>query len=74
MALVSRHPRSLVYARLYQHKHRPPLREEGLPRHEHDHPQGPRFTMTEDRTATEADVVTKLSRGSVAGTVARLTD
>ena len=30
--------------------------------------------MTEDRTATEADVVTKLSRHSVAGTVARLTD
>jgi uncharacterized protein (DUF302 family) len=29
--------------------------------------------MTEDRTATEADVVTKLSRESVAGTVARLT-
>ena len=29
--------------------------------------------MTEDRTATEADVVTKPSRGSVAGTVAELT-
>jgi uncharacterized protein (DUF302 family) len=29
--------------------------------------------MTEDRAATAADVVTKLSRGSVAGTVARLT-
>ena len=29
--------------------------------------------MTEDRTATEADVVTKLSRESVAGTVAKLT-
>jgi len=29
--------------------------------------------MTEDRTATEADVVTKLSRESVADTVARLT-
>ena len=30
--------------------------------------------MTEDRTATEADVVTKLSRQSVADTVAKLTD
>ena len=29
--------------------------------------------MTEDRAATEADVVTKLSRQSVAGTVAKLT-
>jgi hypothetical protein len=29
--------------------------------------------MTEDRSATETDVVTKLSRQSVAGTVARLT-
>ena len=29
--------------------------------------------MTEDRTATEADVVTKLSRQSVAATVAELT-
>jgi uncharacterized protein (DUF302 family) len=29
--------------------------------------------MTEDRTAPEADVVTKLSRESVAGTVAKLT-
>jgi uncharacterized protein (DUF302 family) len=47
--------------------------EEGIPRHEHDHHQGRRFTMTQDRTATEADVVTKLSGQSVAGTVARLT-
>jgi uncharacterized protein (DUF302 family) len=30
--------------------------------------------MTEDRTATETDVVTKLSRQSVADTVAKLTD
>ena len=30
--------------------------------------------MIEDRTATETDVVTKLSRESVAGTVAKLTD
>jgi uncharacterized protein (DUF302 family) len=47
--------------------------EEGVLRHEHDHPQGRRLTMTEDRTATEADVVTKLSRESVADTVAKLT-
>ena len=30
--------------------------------------------MTEDRSAAETDVVTKLSRQSVTGTVARLTD
>ena len=30
--------------------------------------------MVEDRTVAEADVVTKLSRESVAGTVAKLTD
>ncbi len=36
-------------------------------------PEEWRFTMTEDRAAAEADVVTKLSRESVAGTVARLT-
>jgi uncharacterized protein (DUF302 family) len=47
--------------------------EEGPPRHEHDRYQGRRLTMTEDRTATEADVVTKLSSESVAGTVAKLT-
>jgi uncharacterized protein (DUF302 family) len=47
--------------------------QEGLPRHEHDHHQGRRLTMTEDRTATEADVVTRLSRQSVAATVAELT-
>jgi uncharacterized protein (DUF302 family) len=47
--------------------------EEGLPRHEHDHHQGRHFTMTEDRAAMEIDVVTKLSRRSVADTVARLT-
>jgi uncharacterized protein (DUF302 family) len=29
--------------------------------------------MTEDRTATQTDVVTKLSRQSLAGTVAKLT-
>jgi uncharacterized protein (DUF302 family) len=50
-----------------------PLIEEGLLRHEHDHRQGQHFTMTEDRTATQTDVITKLSRQSVAGTVARLT-
>jgi uncharacterized protein (DUF302 family) len=36
-------------------------------------PEEWRFTMTEDRAAAEADVVTKLSRESVAGTVVRLT-
>jgi uncharacterized protein (DUF302 family) len=36
-------------------------------------PEEWRFTMIEDRAAAEADVVTKLSRQSVAGTVARLT-
>jgi uncharacterized protein (DUF302 family) len=36
-------------------------------------PEEGRFTMIEDRAAAEADVVTKLSRQSVAGTVPRLT-
>jgi len=36
-------------------------------------PQERTFTMIEDRVAAEADIVTKLSRESVAGTVARLT-
>jgi uncharacterized protein (DUF302 family) len=47
--------------------------EEGLLRREHDHHRRRRLTMTEDRTATETDVVTKLSRESVAATVAELT-
>ena len=36
-------------------------------------PEEKTFTMIEDRAAPEADVVTKLSRHSVAGTVAKLT-
>jgi hypothetical protein len=35
-------------------------------------PEERRFTMIEDRVAAETDVVTKLSRESVAGTVAAL--
>jgi uncharacterized protein (DUF302 family) len=50
-----------------------PAHEEGHPRDEHDHHQARRFAMTEDRIATETDVVTKLSRQSVAETVAKLT-
>jgi uncharacterized protein (DUF302 family) len=42
-------------------------------RQDREAPEEWRFTMIEDRAAAEADVVTKLSRESVAGTVARLT-
>jgi uncharacterized protein (DUF302 family) len=41
-------------------------------RQDREAPEEWRFTVIEDRAAAEADVVTKLSRESVAGTVAEL--
>jgi hypothetical protein len=46
---------------------RPPRRQDGKP------PEEWRFTVIEDQAAAQADVVTKLSRESVAGTAAKLT-
>ena len=65
--------RSYPYARLYQHKHGPYLWRKGTRAMSTTTPKGRRLTITEDRTATQTDVVTKLSGQSVAGTVAKLT-